>query len=121
MKPRLAGFGLVPLLYCFCASAALNPTAADSEGLRAAAERYRVCAALSLPDNFSKVGNPRHAADKALTLCQKKRLALAGQYALDNPGTRSTGEYVDGVTERVARDLAGWITDMKSLGVQGPR
>lgn len=99
--------------------------AADSAALRAATETYRTCATLSLPDNFAKVGNTRLAAETALDLCNKKRLALAGQFALDNPGTRKTGEYVDGVRQRLAVDLSTWMTDMKTLGVQvgvqGPR
>jgi len=99
--------------------------AADSADLRAASETYRTCATLSLPDNFANVGNTRLAAETALDLCQKKRLALAGQFALDNPGTRKTGEYVDGVRQRLVTDLSTWMSDMKSLGVQvgiqGPR
>ena len=97
-----------------CSAAA----AADSAALLAAQDTYRTCATISLPDNFSKVVNTRLAAETALDLCQKKRLALAGQFALDNPGTRKTGEYVDGVRQRLATDLSTWISDMKSLGVQ---
>jgi hypothetical protein len=120
MRTILFTIGLISVVGA-CSAAA----AADSAALRAANETYRTCATLSLPDNFSKVGNPRLAAEAALDLCQKKRLAVAGQFALDNPGTRKTGEYVEGVRQRLAVDLATWMTDMKTLGVQvgiqGPR
>jgi hypothetical protein len=94
---------------------------AESPDMRLATERYRTCATLSLPENFAKIGDPRDAAEKALDRCHKKRLALAGQYALDNPGTRRAGDYVDGVRLRLTGDLATWIGDMKTLGVAGPR
>lgn len=113
MKTIFLSIGLIGVVSTCNAAAA-----GDSAALRAANETYRTCATLSLPDNFSKVGNTRLAAETALDLCQKKRLAVAGQFALDNPGTRKTGEYVDGVRQRLAVDLATWMTDMKTLGVQ---
>lgn len=117
----MKSFSLCLGIVLCAAAAAGRALAADSDGLRGAHEKYRTCATLSLPDNFANIANPRHAAERALDLCQKKRLALAGQFALDNPGTRKTADYVDGVRVRMVADLATWITDMKSLGIQGPR
>ena len=113
---------LICLGMLLCSARSIGATApAESDAVRAATERYRTCATLSLPDNLQTIANPRVAAERALDLCQKKRLALVGQYALDNPGTRRTAEFADDVRRRVAGDLAAWIGDMKSLGVQGPR
>ena len=92
--------------------------APESAGLRDAVETYRTCATLALPDNFSAVDDPRRAAEAALDRCRKQRLALAGQFALENPGTRKTAEYVDGMRQRLVNDLATWVRDMKTLGVQ---
>ncbi|WPB58815.1 hypothetical protein [Xylophilus sp. GOD-11R] len=119
MKPLIFSIGLIPLVCAAQVRSAIVMPA--SEQLREAEEKYRTCAALSLPDNFSRIHEPRMAAERALDQCHKKRLALAGQFALDNPGTRRTGEYIEDVRVRLTGDLATWIADMKTLGVQGPR
>jgi len=113
MKPVVLGLGI-----CFAVRLSCAAPVQDSEGLRAAHESYRTCATLQLPDNFARVPSPKAAADAAVERCEKQRLALAGQFALDNPGTRATGAYIDTARQRVAADLANWMADMKTLGVQ---
>ena len=77
---------------------------------RALFDSYQMCATLHLPEDFRQIRDPEASAQAALRLCRLERLALAGQFALDNPGTRETDRYLKTQQKRIVATLGHWIT-----------
>ncbi|WPB55721.1 hypothetical protein [Xylophilus sp. GOD-11R] len=90
------------------------PDAAESPELRAVVESYRLCIAMNLPADFRKVNDAQSAAQVASQKCAGHRLEVAGRFALDNPGTRQTRSYIDGVTIRLVNELGMWVEDVNA-------
>ena len=75
--------------------------AAPSVDLVDAIENYRMCITVSLSPDLMRSRDPAAATYVASQSCTRPRLVVAGQYALDNPGTRETRAFVDAVTTRL--------------------
>lgn len=103
---------------CSAAFIALCPThaarATDTASLDETVERYRLCIAMSLSPEMLKVKDAASATQVASQKCGGPRLELAGQFALDHPGTRQTQEYVDAVTTKLLADLSMWVENVQA-------
>ena len=93
------------------AAVPLVPQTASPE-LKREVEAYRLCTTISLPSDFKRVKDSAAAVAVALEKCKRQRLAVAGQFALDNPGTPRTKAFVDELSVRMVEDLSGWIEDV---------
>ena len=88
--------------------------AAPSVDLVDAIENYRMCITVSLSPDLMRSQDPAAATYVASQRCTKPRLVLAGQYALDNPGTRETRVFVDAVTARLLNELTMWVENVQA-------
>jgi hypothetical protein len=96
-------------LMCLVANVQAAEPAADTAGQRALFDSYQMCATLHLPEDFRQIRDPESSATAATGLCRVERLALAGQFALDNPGTQETARYLATQRKRVIATLGNWI------------
>ena len=85
---------------------------ARSSQLGKTVEAYRMCARLNLPPDFWRVRDSAAAAAVALENCQKQRFIVAGQFALDNPGTTQTRAFVDNLSSQLVAELSQWLEDV---------
>jgi len=81
----------------------------DTASQRAFFDSYQMCATLHLPEDFRQIRDPESSAGAAMRLCRVERLALAGQFALDNPGTFETDRYLKTRQKRIVATLGDWI------------
>ena len=81
----------------------------DTASQRALFGTFQMCAALGLPENLKAIKDADAAAATAATKCRTERLALAGQFALDNPGSRQIGRFMEAQHQRVVDILSDWI------------
>ncbi|MCZ2496759.1 hypothetical protein GN316_08325 [Xylophilus sp. Kf1] len=88
-----------------------------SAELRQEIEAYRLCARLNLPSDFNRVKDAASAATVALDRCRRHRFAVAGQFALDYPGTVRTKAFIDGLTLDLVNELAAWVDDVNARRV----
>ncbi|MCZ2497324.1 hypothetical protein GN316_11180 [Xylophilus sp. Kf1] len=106
---RLVGLvGLVALAGLPRAALSAEPVV-DIALQRALFDSYQMCATLQLPENFRQIRDPGASAATAARQCRVERLAVAGQFALDNPGTQETARYLATQQKRVALALGNWI------------
>jgi hypothetical protein len=75
-------------------------------------DAYRMCAKLNLPSDFAAVKDSASAAALALEKCRNQRYAVAGQFALDYPGTVRTRAFVDGLAIQLVDELSAWLEDV---------
>ena len=80
-------------------------------------EAYRLCGRLNLPADFQRVKDSAAAATVALDKCSRQRFAVAGQFALDFPGTTRTKAFIDGVTTDLVQELSAWLEDVDARRV----
>lgn len=85
--------------------------------LQQAIEAYRLCGRLNLPPDFKRVKDATSAASVALNRCSKQRFAVAGQFALDYPGTVRTKSFIDSLTLDLVHELSGWLEDVDAKRV----
>ncbi|QHJ00053.1 hypothetical protein GT347_19940 [Xylophilus rhododendri] len=85
----------------------------DTSGQRIAFDAFQLCAQLNLPENFSKVVDAQLTAAAAIANCRDEELTLAGQFALENPGTGGTREFIENQRRLVIADLVDWIRGVK--------
>jgi hypothetical protein len=118
--------GLVVLLLCsisFHGAAVHAQTTSKaarpvlSNDLQSEIEAYRLCGRLNLPPDFQRVKDAAAAATVALDKCSRQRFAVAGQFALDYPGTVRTKAFIDGVTTDLVQELSGWLEDVHARRV----
>ena len=57
------------------------------------------------------------AASVALEKCRKQRFAVAGQFALDYPGTIRTKAFIDSLTLDLLHELSAWLEDVDAKRV----
>ena len=88
--------------------------AAPPSPLDESVEQYRLCIAMNLSPNMLAVKDAASATQVASQKCGRARLELAGRFALDNPGSRDTQAYVDGVTTRLLADLSMWVENVQA-------
>ncbi len=89
----------------------------DTSGQRIALDAYQLCAQLHLPDNFGAIKDVQHTVAVAVDACQAERMTLAGQFALENPGTTQTLEFINNHRRRVMSNLADFV---RSTGQRSP-
>ena len=80
-------------------------------------EAYRLCGRLNLPPDFERVKDSAAAATVALDKCSRQRFAVAGQFALDFPGTVRTKAFIDSVTTDLVQELSAWLEDVDARRV----
>ncbi|QHI97122.1 hypothetical protein GT347_03460 [Xylophilus rhododendri] len=97
-----------------CAAEAPPEDAVASPALAREIEAYRVCATLNLPADFRPVKDSASAAALALEKCRKQRFVVAGQFALDHPGTYRTKAFVDELSTHLMQELSTWLEDVNS-------
>ena len=81
----------------------------DTSGQRIALDAYQMCAQLHLPDDFSIIQDVQHTVAVAVDACQAERMTLAGQFALENPGTTQTLEFINSHRRGVMAKLAEFV------------
>lgn len=89
------------------------PLLLDTSGQRIAFDAYHLCAQLHLPDNFATITDLHQVATDAANRCPEEALTLAGQFALENPGTNQTQEFLAGQKRLVATRLVEWIRGLR--------
>ena len=92
----------------------------DTASQRALFDSYQMCASLHLPEDFRQIRDPEQSVNAAIRLCRVERLALAGQFALDNPGTTETDRYLKSRQKRIVATLGSWITASSPAGAPHP-
>lgn len=106
-----------PLVFSVLLTAGLSAHAAaplvDTSAQRIAFDAFQLCAQLHLPENFAKVVDAQLAAAAAIANCREEELTLAGQFALENPGTGGTREFLESQRRLVTTDLVEWIRGVK--------
>ena len=114
MISRICVSALLPLsCLALCGLPALLHAAepvSETASQRALFDSYQMCATLHLPEDFRQIRDPELSANAATRLCRVERLALGGQFALDNPGTYETDRYLKAQQKRVVATLGSWIT-----------
>ena len=88
--------------------------AASSVDLVDAIENYRMCILVSLSPDLMRSHDPAAATYVASQRCIRPRLVVAGQYALDHPGTREARVFVDAVTARLLNELTMWVENVQA-------
>jgi len=132
MRVSLKANRLLETLGCACCLLVALPTLAAAPAqapiplsveLQQEIEAYRLCGRLNLPADFKRVKDAASAASVALDRCRKQRFAVAGQFALDYPGTMRTKSFIDGLTLDLVHELSGWLEDVdaKRVPPQMPR
>lgn len=111
--------GLLALAGLALAVQAAEPVV-ETASQRALFDSYQMCAALHLPEDFRQIRDAELSAGAATRLCRVERLALGGQFALDNPGTYETDRYLKAQQKRVVATLGGWITASTVGGASRP-
>ena len=81
----------------------------DTASQRALFDSFQMCATLHLPEDFRRIRAPADSARSAADACRRECLALAGQFALDNPGSRQVDVFFRLQHKRVVDSLSDWI------------
>ena len=81
----------------------------DTALQRALFDSFQMCATLHLPEDFRRIRDPAGSARSAADACRREGLALAGQFALDNPGSRQVDVFFRLQHKRVVDSLSDWI------------
>lgn len=92
------------------------PPLLDTSGQRIALDAYQLCAQLHLPDNFAAIKDVQRAVAIAVDACPTERMTLAGQFALENPGTTQTLEFINNHRRGVMSNLTDFV---RSTGQRG--
>ena len=111
---RIGGCVLATSGAALSAAAAATSAPVHSPQLQELVESYRLCIAINLPPDFRRVNDAESAAQVAAQKCADRRLQLAGRFALDNPGTRGTRAFIDGVTIQLVSELGSWLEDVNA-------
>ena len=110
-------FAASSLLWFACAGMSVAAFAAppllDTSGQRIAIDAYQLCAQLNLPENFARAPDPQRAAAAAVDHCREEELVLAGQFALENPGTTQTQEFMRAQRRAAVTGLAAWMRNLR--------
>lgn len=107
----------LPLAAVAVTSSAGQPPLPVSVELQQQIEAFRLCGRLNLPPDFKRVKDSASAASVALDKCRKQRFAVAGQFALDYPGTVRTKSFIDSLTFDLVHELSGWLEDVDAKRV----
>ncbi len=89
----------------------------DTSGQRIALDAYQLCAQLHLPENFGAIKDVQRTVEASVDACQTERMILAGQFALENPGTAQTLDFINGHRRGVMSNLADFV---RSTGQRSP-
>jgi hypothetical protein len=82
----------------------------DTAAQRTLFDSFQMCAALQLPEDFGRIRDPAGSARSAADACRREGLALAGQFALENPGSRQVEAFFKLQHKRVVDILGDWIS-----------
>jgi len=89
------------------------PPLLDTSGQRIAIDAYQLCAQLNLPENFARAPDAQRAAAAAVDRCREEELVLAGQFALENPGTSQTQEFMQAQRRVAVTGLVAWMRNLR--------
>lgn len=78
-------------------------------------QTYKACVQVRLNERVGEYREPKSAVLASMKACEERRMEIAGEYALQNPGTRRVQEYLNQVDKTVLDDLMKLIRQQDVL------
>lgn len=91
------------------------PPAPPLPVIRFMEQTYKACVQVRLGERVGEYRDPKSAVLASMKACEERRMEIAGEYALQNPGTRRVQEYLNSVDKSVVADLLKLIREQDVL------